>query len=135
VSLTISTRRHKASSEEAFIITLTKPATGSTSTSLVKVFGATTDTFISRVYTKTIKLLNNKANGVLHGNCLLHWAHLFPDFVEAIRHKLNQPQFGELMFNEIDETCTPGTGPLNDEELAERRPVQRLFRGLSTLDF
>jgi hypothetical protein len=44
VSLTISTRGHKASSEEAFIITLTKLATGSTSTSLVEVFGATTDT-------------------------------------------------------------------------------------------
>jgi len=46
VTLVISTRGHKASSEEALIITLTKLATGSTSTSLVKVFGATTSTFI-----------------------------------------------------------------------------------------
>jgi hypothetical protein len=36
----MSTRGHKASSEEAFIITLTKLATGRTSTSLVEAFGA-----------------------------------------------------------------------------------------------
>jgi len=63
VSLTILTRGHKASSEEAFIITLTKLATGSTSTSLVEVFGATTDTFISRVYKKTIDLLTIRLMG------------------------------------------------------------------------
>jgi hypothetical protein len=37
VSLTISTKGHKASSEEAFIITLTKLATGSSNTSLMEV--------------------------------------------------------------------------------------------------
>jgi len=89
VSLTILIREHKASSEEAFIITLTRLATGSTNTSLVEVFGATTDTFISRVFKETIHLLDNKADGVLHGNCLQHWVHLFPEFVEAIRRKLN----------------------------------------------
>jgi len=52
VSLTILTKGHKASSEEAFIITPTELATSSTSTSLVEVFGATTDTFISRVFKK-----------------------------------------------------------------------------------
>ncbi len=89
MSLTILIREHKASSEEAFIITLTRLATGSTNTSLVEVFGATTDTFISRVFKETIHLLDNKADGVLHGNCLQHWVHLFPEFVEAIRRKLN----------------------------------------------
>jgi len=49
-------------SKEAFTITLTKLATGSTCTSLVKVVGATTDTFISRVYSSTLQLLDNKAN-------------------------------------------------------------------------
>ncbi len=68
VNLNISTRGHKASFEEAFIITLTKLATVSTSTSLVEVFGATTDTFISRVYATTISLLDNKADRLLHGN-------------------------------------------------------------------
>jgi hypothetical protein len=77
VSLTISTRGHKASSEEAFIITLTKLATGSTSTSLVEVFGATTDTFILRVFKETIHLLDNKADGLLHGHCLQRWVPLF----------------------------------------------------------
>jgi hypothetical protein len=73
VTLNISTRGHKASFEEAFIITLTKLATGSTSTSLVEMFGATTDTFISRVYQNTIALLDNKADGLLHGNSLQRW--------------------------------------------------------------
>jgi hypothetical protein len=56
VSLTISTGGHKAPPEEAFIITLTKLATGRTSTSLVEVFGATANTFISRVYKTTVEL-------------------------------------------------------------------------------
>jgi hypothetical protein len=88
VSLTISTRGQKDSSED-FIITLTKFATGRTSTSLVEVFGATANTFISRVCKTTVELFNNKADGVLHGNCLKHWVHLFPQFAEAIRNKLN----------------------------------------------
>ncbi len=117
---------------------LTKLATGSTNTSLVEVFGATTDTFISRVYKTTVELLDNKAEGILHGNCLQRWVHLFPDFSEAIRRKLNRPQYGELLFEDvrivgfldckIDETCTPGTGPLNDEELAERRPGAEIIQ-------
>jgi hypothetical protein len=138
VSLTILIRGHKASSEVAFIITLTRLATGSTNTSLVEVFGATTDTFISRVFKETIHLLDNKADGVLHGNCLQHWVHLFPEFVEAIRRKLNWPLYGKLLFNDvhivgflyckIDDTCTPGTGPLNDEELAERCPGAEIIQ-------
>jgi hypothetical protein len=131
VTLAISTRGHKASSEEAFIITLTKLATGSTSTTLIKVFGATTDTFISRVFKTTVELLDNKADGLLHRNSLQHWVHLFPEFAEAIRRKLNRPQYGELLFSDIcivgfsdckiNETCTSGPSPLNNEELAERR--------------
>jgi hypothetical protein len=50
VMFSISPKGHKASSEEAFIITITKLATSRSSTSLMEVFGATTDTFISRVY-------------------------------------------------------------------------------------
>jgi hypothetical protein len=88
VSLTISTRGHKASSEEAFIITITKLGTGKTSTCLMEVFGANTDTFISsRVYrANAVELLNNKADRVLHCNCLEHLVHLFPQFAEAIRN-------------------------------------------------
>jgi hypothetical protein len=138
VSLNISTRGHKASSEEAFIITLTKLATGRTNTGLVEIFGATTVTFISRVYKTTIHLLDNKAEGILHGNCLQRWVHLFPDFAEVIRRKLYRPQYGALLFEDvrivgfldckIDETCTPGTGPMNDEELAERRPGAEIIQ-------
>jgi len=50
-----------------FIITLTILATGSTNTSLVEIFGATTDIFISRGFNKTIELLDNKADGVFMG--------------------------------------------------------------------
>jgi hypothetical protein len=70
LSLTISTRGHKASSEEAFIITVTKLAAQRSSTSLMEVFGVTMDTFISRVYKTTVELLDNKCDGILHGNCL-----------------------------------------------------------------
>jgi hypothetical protein len=55
VTFTISTVGHKASSEEAFIITVTKLVTGRTNTSLMEVFGVVTDTFISRVYKKQLK--------------------------------------------------------------------------------
>jgi hypothetical protein len=119
VSLTISTRGHKASSEEAFIITVT----GRTITSLMEVFGATTDTFISRVFKKTIQLLGNKADGVLHGNCLEHWVHLFPQF--------DNVHIVSFLDCKVDETCTPGTGPFNDEQLAPRQPgaefIQRVM--------
>jgi hypothetical protein len=64
VSLAISTKGHKASSEEAFIITITKLATGSSYTSLMEVFSVTTDTFISRVFKTTIQLLDSEADGV-----------------------------------------------------------------------
>jgi hypothetical protein len=129
VSLAISTKGQKASSEEAFIITIMKLATGSSNTSLMEVFGVIMDTFISRVFKTTVDLLNN--NGVLHGNCLQRWVHLFPWFAEVIKEKLNKPQYGKLLFdnvhivgfldNMIDETCTPGTGPFNDKELAPWR--------------
>jgi len=57
---------NKASSEEAFIITLTKLVTGSTSTSLVEIFGATKDTSFSREFKTTVELLDNKADGLWH---------------------------------------------------------------------
>ncbi len=90
------------------------------------------DTFIDRVYSFFLKVLDNKEDGILHGNCLQHWVHLFPEFSEWIKNKMNRPQYGELLFDsvriisfldcKIDETCIPGTGPISDEELAERRP-------------
>jgi hypothetical protein len=104
----------------------------------MEVFGGITDTFISRVFKKTIEVLGNKAVGVLHGNCLQCWVHLFPEFVEAIKNKLNRPQYGGLLFGnvrivgfldcKVDETCTPGTGPLTDEELAPRHPGAEILQ-------
>jgi len=79
-TFTFSQQGYKASSEEAFIITLTKIALGKTNVDLTEVFGATMDTFIGRVYSFFLEVLNNKADGILHGNCLQHWAHLFPEF-------------------------------------------------------
>ncbi len=103
VMFTISTVGHKVSSEEAFIITITKLDTGRTNTSLMEVFGIVTDTFISRVYKYTLEVLNNKAEGILHGNCLQHWVHLFPEFAEAIKNKLNRPQYGGLLFEKCSD--------------------------------
>jgi hypothetical protein len=57
VMFTVSTSGHKASSEEAFIITVTKLATGRTNTSLMEVFGVVTNTFISRVYKKKTQMI------------------------------------------------------------------------------
>jgi hypothetical protein len=70
---------------------------------------------------------------------------LFAEFAEAIRHKLNQPQYGELLFEnvriigfldcKINETCTPETSPMNNDELAERHPGEEIIhRALYTLD-
>jgi len=126
----ISQRGHKASSEEAFIITLTKIASGKTNVDLTELFGATTDTFIGRVYSFFLKVLDKKADGIIHGNCLQRWVHIFPAFSDVIKNKLNRPQDGELLFEsvrimsfldcKIDETCIPGTGPVSNDELAER---------------
>jgi len=62
---------------------------------------------------------------------------LFAEFAEAIRHKLNQPQYGELLFEnvriigfldcKINETCTPETSPMNNDELAERHPGEEII--------
>ncbi len=52
--------------------------------------------------------------------------------MEAIKNKLNRPQYGKLLFDnvrivgfldcKVDETCTPGSGPLRDKQLALRHP-------------
>ncbi len=78
-----------------------------------------------------IDLLDNKAPGLLYGDagCLRCWVHLFPDFMEIIKNKLNMPQYGGLAFQschligfldcKFEETCAPGSGPMTDEELAD----------------
>jgi hypothetical protein len=96
------------------------------------VFSATTDTFLGRVYSFFLEVLNNKADGILHGNCLQCWVHLFPEVSEVIKNKLNRPQYGELLFEsvriigllacKIDEIWVPITSPTSNEELAERQP-------------
>jgi hypothetical protein len=63
---------------------------------------------------------------------------LFTKFAEVTKCKLNQPQYSELLFGcvhiigfldcKIDKTCTPGTGPINGEELAERRPGAEIIQ-------
>jgi hypothetical protein len=114
------------------MITVTKLAAERTNTSFMDVFSIVTDTFISRVYKKMIEVLDKKAKGIIHGNCLQHWVHLFLKFVKAIKSKLNRQQHGKLLFDnvcivgfldcKVNEMCTPGTGPLTDEKLAPRYP-------------
>jgi len=84
-------RSHYASSEEAFIVTLTKLATGHSNVVLADIFAFSRDGMVSLIYHYMIGVLNNKARGILHAcvGCLQQWAHLFPYFSEIIRQKLN----------------------------------------------
>ncbi len=64
---------------------------------------------------------------------------MLPQFSEMIKDKLNRPQYGKLLFHnvrivgfldgKVDETCTPGTGPFSDEELAPRQPFTEVIQG------
>ncbi len=63
---------------------------------------------------------------------------MFPEFAEAIKNKFNRPQYGGLLFGnvwivgfldcKVDETCTPGTGPSNNEELTPRYPGAEIIQ-------
>ena len=95
---------------------------------------------VSLIHHFMIDLLDNKARGLLYGDagCLRRWAHLFPDFAEIIKNKLNMPQYGGLAFEscrligfmdcKLDETCAPGSGPMTDEEYADRWPEADLIQ-------
>jgi hypothetical protein len=81
------------------------------------IFGVTMDTFISRVYKTTLELLNNKADGVLPRYFLQCWVHLFPQFAEVIKEKVNKLQYGALLFDNVRivvllDYLHPGNGPI-----------------------
>ena len=80
-------RRHYASLKEAFIITLTKLATGDSNVVLADCFGFSGDGMVSLIYRFTIDVLDNKARGLLYGDagCLQHWLHLSPDFDKLLK--------------------------------------------------
>ena len=128
----MSDQRHRVSSEEAFIATVVKLATGLTNVSLRDLFGRNDDGLISRMTNHTINWLDEKCQPLLCDNSLARWVHLFPDFADAIAAKLNSPEYGNLVFRffrimgfldcKIDETCTPGSGPVIDEPLSARHP-------------
>jgi hypothetical protein len=61
--LTLSDRGHCASLEEAFILLLTKLATGDTNMKLADCFGYSGDGMVSLIYHFMIDLLDNKAQG------------------------------------------------------------------------
>ncbi len=119
----LSERRHYISSEETCILILMKLTTGASNVELTDCFGFSGDGMVSLIYRYTIRELDNKAWGLLHdgAGCLGHWAHIFPEFLELIRRKLNMPQYGGLVLEsccligfldcKLDETCIPGSGP------------------------
>jgi hypothetical protein len=82
VVFALTNRGHKASSEEAFILTITKIATGHSNVALADIFGFSGDGIVSLIYRFVIGVLDNKARGLLHDGdgCLRRWAPLFPDF-------------------------------------------------------
>jgi hypothetical protein len=85
----LTNRGHKASSEEAFILTVTKIATGHSNVALADIFGYSVDGMVSLIYCFMIGVLDNKAHGLLHDGdgCLRRWAPLFPNFAEIIKKK------------------------------------------------
>jgi len=85
--LALTDRGHKASSEEAFILTITEIATGRSNVALADLFGFSGDGMVSLIYRYLNGVLDNKARGLLHdgADCLQRWAPLFPDFAEIIK--------------------------------------------------
>jgi hypothetical protein len=83
----LTNRGHKASSEEAFILTVTKIATGHSNVALADIFGFSGDGMVSLIYRSMFGVLDNKARGLLHDGdgCLWRWVPLFPDFAEIIK--------------------------------------------------
>ena len=118
------------SSEEAFIVTMVKVATGDTNLGLQAVFGECNDQRISDIYNHTISWLNGKAAGLFNPPCLEQWKDNFPTFASFIEQKLGEEAYGGLQFNnfriigfvdcKISETCCPGSGPAEDRQLAPR---------------
>ncbi len=74
--LALTDRGHKASPEEAFILTITEIATGHSNVALVDLLGFSEDGMVSLIYRYLIGVLDNKARGSLHdgADCLQRWA-------------------------------------------------------------
>jgi hypothetical protein len=112
VNLVILNKGKIASSEEAFIIMLMKTVTRKTNMDLCAMFSEPNDAIISMIYHMMILLLDDKADGISHGNCLHCWSHLFHDFLRQLG--INSiSQYGEYwvpMYSKMDETCRPGSG-------------------------
>jgi hypothetical protein len=66
VVFALMNRGHYASSEEAFIVSLTKLATGDSNMELVDIFGFLGDGMASLIFRCMIGILDNKARGILH---------------------------------------------------------------------
>jgi hypothetical protein len=118
------------SSEETFIITLVKLATGATNLGLQDLFGEKNDQRISDIYNHTIRWLASKAAGLFQPPCLERWKDNFPIFASVIERKLGEEAYGGLQFDsfriigfidcKICETSRPGSGPAEDWPLAPR---------------
>jgi len=99
---------------------------------LQDLFGRSDDSFISKITNYTINWLDEKCQPLLCDNSLARWVHFFPEFADAVAAKLNSPEYGNLVFRffriigfldcKIDETCTPGSGPVIDEPRSARHP-------------
>ena len=93
--------RYCCSSEEGLIVTLAKLATGFTNVKLCDEFGERDDRHISAIYSDTIDALDDRSNGVCHGNCLGRWVEDFPLFSAAIARKLSLPEYAGHHFNDF----------------------------------
>jgi hypothetical protein len=74
----IGNRKCHCSSEEAFIIIFFKLVTGGTNLGLQYLFGECNVQRILDIYSYTIWLLDDKAQGLFHQPCLEQWKDNFP---------------------------------------------------------
>jgi hypothetical protein len=86
--------KYHCSSEEAFISTLVKLATGATNLGLQDLLGEKNDQQISDIYNHTIWWLASKAAGLFQPPCLEQWKDNFPFFSGVIERKLGEEAYG-----------------------------------------
>ncbi len=78
VVFALMNRGHYASSEKAFIVTLTELAADVSNVELADTFGFAGDGMVSLIYRFMIGILNNKARGLLHdGAFVCSVGHIF----------------------------------------------------------
>lgn len=89
--------RNQVSSEEALIITCVKVFTGFTFVHLADTLGEPTDSHLSLIYRHTMEAIDTRSDETSHGNSMEREAPHFQRYADAIRAKLESPEFGAVL--------------------------------------